>query len=90
VAETPAYRHTFVRLLGFLRPYRWSLLVSIVGAACAKDIPFEPWLVNECDADMNGWQTRGPKEAPGLGARNVRVRAWARGAPTRSCRRSPA
>jgi ATP-binding cassette, subfamily B, bacterial len=30
VAETPAYRHTFARLLGFLRPYRWSLVVSIV------------------------------------------------------------
>jgi ATP-binding cassette subfamily B protein len=30
MAETPKYRHTFVRLLGFLRPYRWSLAVSIV------------------------------------------------------------
>jgi ABC-type multidrug transport system fused ATPase/permease subunit len=30
VAETPKYRHTFVRLLGFLRPYKWSLAVSIV------------------------------------------------------------
>ena len=30
--ETPApkFRHTFVRLLGFLRPYRWSLAISIV------------------------------------------------------------
>src|SRR6266571_4774079 len=25
-----AYRVTFVRLLGFLRPYRWSLAVSVV------------------------------------------------------------
>ncbi|MGI8420840.1 MAG: ABC transporter ATP-binding protein, partial [Gaiellaceae bacterium] len=30
---TPAYRSTFARLLGFLRPYRTSLLVSIVLAA---------------------------------------------------------
>jgi ATP-binding cassette subfamily B protein len=30
VAETPAYRHTFTRLLGFLKPYRISLVVSIV------------------------------------------------------------
>src|SRR5215218_11249468 len=27
---TPAYRRTFARLLGFLRPYKWSLIVSIV------------------------------------------------------------
>jgi ABC-type multidrug transport system fused ATPase/permease subunit len=26
----PPYRRTFVRLLGFLRPYRWSLAVSVV------------------------------------------------------------
>jgi ABC-type multidrug transport system fused ATPase/permease subunit len=30
MAETPANRRTFVRLLGFLRPYKWSLVVSIV------------------------------------------------------------
>ena len=30
MAETPRYRTTFVRLLGFLRPYKWSLGVSIV------------------------------------------------------------
>jgi ABC-type multidrug transport system fused ATPase/permease subunit len=30
VQEAPAYRHTFARLLGFLRPYRLSLIVSIV------------------------------------------------------------
>ena len=28
--ETPRYRHTFARLLGFLRPYKLSLIVSIV------------------------------------------------------------
>ena len=28
--ETPRYRTTFVRLLGFLRPYRLSMIVSIV------------------------------------------------------------
>jgi ABC-type multidrug transport system fused ATPase/permease subunit len=30
VATQTPYRETFVRLLGFLRPYRWSLAVSIV------------------------------------------------------------
>jgi ATP-binding cassette, subfamily B, bacterial len=30
VPETPRYRHTFARLLGFLRPYKLSLIVSIV------------------------------------------------------------
>ncbi|HET8653824.1 MAG TPA: ABC transporter ATP-binding protein [Gaiellaceae bacterium] len=30
MSETPSYRHTFARLLGFLRPYKWSLIVSIV------------------------------------------------------------
>jgi len=28
--EAPKYRDTFARLLGFLRPYRWSLAVSVV------------------------------------------------------------
>jgi ABC-type multidrug transport system fused ATPase/permease subunit len=30
VTETPRYRTTFIRLLGFLRPYKWSMLVSVV------------------------------------------------------------
>jgi ATP-binding cassette subfamily B protein len=30
VTEAPSYRRTFARLLGFLRPYKWSLIVSIV------------------------------------------------------------
>jgi ABC-type multidrug transport system fused ATPase/permease subunit len=30
VATRPPYRETFVRLLGFLKPYKWSLIVSIV------------------------------------------------------------
>jgi ATP-binding cassette subfamily B protein len=30
VTETPRYRTTFIRLLGFLRPYKWSMIVSIV------------------------------------------------------------
>jgi ABC-type multidrug transport system fused ATPase/permease subunit len=30
MAETPRYRDTFARLLGFLRPYKVSLMVSIV------------------------------------------------------------
>ena len=28
--ETPRYRNTFARLLGFLRPYKVSLVISIV------------------------------------------------------------
>ncbi len=30
MATRPAYRQTFVRLLGFLKPYKWSLIVSTV------------------------------------------------------------
>jgi ATP-binding cassette, subfamily B, bacterial len=30
MATAPAYRRTFARLIGFLRPYKWSLVVSIV------------------------------------------------------------
>jgi ABC-type multidrug transport system fused ATPase/permease subunit len=30
VQQTPLYRVTFARLLGFLKPYRWSLAISIV------------------------------------------------------------
>jgi ATP-binding cassette subfamily B protein len=41
--ESPPFRRTFFRLLGFLSPYRWSLAVSIVLAvgaqACAMVIP---------------------------------------------------
>jgi len=29
VATRPLYRDTFIRLLGFLKPYKWSLVVSI-------------------------------------------------------------
>jgi ABC-type multidrug transport system fused ATPase/permease subunit len=36
VQEAPAYRHTFARLLGFLRPYRLSLIVSIVLAVASQ------------------------------------------------------
>ena len=36
MANSPAYRHTFARLLGFLRPYRWSLAVSIVLAVASQ------------------------------------------------------
>ncbi|HXV04075.1 MAG TPA: ABC transporter ATP-binding protein, partial [Gaiellaceae bacterium] len=42
--ETPSYRRTFFRLLGFLKPYKWSLVVSVflaVGSqACAVGIAF--------------------------------------------------
>ena len=30
MATRPPYRQTFIRLLGFLKPYKWSLIVSIV------------------------------------------------------------
>jgi ABC-type multidrug transport system fused ATPase/permease subunit len=30
VSAAPSYRRTFARLLGFLRPYKWSLIVSIL------------------------------------------------------------
>src|SRR5712692_2066724 len=33
---TVPYRHTFKRLLGFLRPYKWSLAVSIVLAVLSQ------------------------------------------------------
>jgi ATP-binding cassette subfamily B protein len=33
---SPSYRHTFARLLGFLRPYKLSLVVSIVLAAASQ------------------------------------------------------
>jgi ABC-type multidrug transport system fused ATPase/permease subunit len=36
VAETPKYRHTFIRLLGFLRPYKWSLAVSSALAVASQ------------------------------------------------------
>jgi ATP-binding cassette subfamily B protein len=36
VAESHPYLRTFVRLLGFLRPYRWSLAVSIVLAVLSQ------------------------------------------------------
>ena len=34
--DRPAYRHTFARLLGFLRPYKLSLAVSIVLAVASQ------------------------------------------------------
>jgi ATP-binding cassette subfamily B protein len=36
VHESPAYRDTFVRLIGFLRPYKGSLVVSIVLAVASQ------------------------------------------------------
>ncbi|HET9322252.1 MAG TPA: ABC transporter ATP-binding protein [Gaiellaceae bacterium] len=34
--DEPSYRHTFARLLGFLKPYKWSLLVSILLAVASQ------------------------------------------------------
>jgi ABC-type multidrug transport system fused ATPase/permease subunit len=36
VQQTPLYRVTFARLLSFLRPYRWSLWISIVLAVASQ------------------------------------------------------
>jgi ATP-binding cassette subfamily B protein len=36
VQQTPPYRVTFTRLLGFLKPYRWSLWISIVLAVASQ------------------------------------------------------
>jgi ABC-type multidrug transport system fused ATPase/permease subunit len=36
VPETPTYRRTFLRLLGFLKPYRWSLAVSVILAVASQ------------------------------------------------------
>jgi ABC-type multidrug transport system fused ATPase/permease subunit len=36
VQQTPLYRVTFARLLGFLKPYRWSLAISIVLAVASQ------------------------------------------------------
>jgi ATP-binding cassette subfamily B protein len=48
MAETPRYRTTFVRLLGFLKPYRWSLVVSIVLAVLSQTGQFgSAWLVGQ-------------------------------------------
>ncbi len=34
--EKPRYRETFVRLLGFLRPYKWTLWISVVLAVLSQ------------------------------------------------------
>jgi len=36
VAERPPYRRTFVRLLGFLRPYKWTLRISVLLAVLSQ------------------------------------------------------
>ena len=38
--EGPAYRRTFVRLLGFLRPYKWTLRISVVLAVLSQAAQF--------------------------------------------------
>jgi ATP-binding cassette subfamily B protein len=40
VTETPLYRRTFVRLLGFLRPYTWTLWISVVLALISQAAQF--------------------------------------------------
>ena len=36
MAEASSYRRTFWRLLGFLKPYKWSLAVSVVLAVASQ------------------------------------------------------
>jgi ABC-type multidrug transport system fused ATPase/permease subunit len=36
VTDAPSYRRTFLRLLGFLRPYKWSLIVSVILAVASQ------------------------------------------------------
>ena len=36
MSEAPSYRRTFWRLLGFLKPYKWSLVVSIALAIASQ------------------------------------------------------
>jgi ABC-type multidrug transport system fused ATPase/permease subunit len=36
VSASPSYRRTFARLLAFLRPYKLSLVVSVVLAAASQ------------------------------------------------------
>jgi len=40
VRERPPYRQTFVRLLGFLRPYTWTLWISVVLACIYQAAQF--------------------------------------------------
>jgi ABC-type multidrug transport system fused ATPase/permease subunit len=40
VQERPRYRRTFVRLLGFLRPYKWTLWISVVLAVLSQSGQF--------------------------------------------------
>jgi ABC-type multidrug transport system fused ATPase/permease subunit len=48
VQETPRYRNTFARLLGFLRPYKVSLVVSIVLAVGSQGAQIALiWLTGE-------------------------------------------
>ena len=40
MTERPLYRRTFVRLLGFLRPYTWTLWISVVLALISQAAQF--------------------------------------------------
>jgi len=40
VQERPRYRDTFIRLLGFLRPYKWTLWVSVALALVSQAAQF--------------------------------------------------
>jgi ABC-type multidrug transport system fused ATPase/permease subunit len=47
-APSPPFRQTFVRLLGFLNPYRWSLAFSIVLAVGSMAAALAmPWIIGD-------------------------------------------
>ena len=46
--SSPPFRRTFVRLLGFLRPYRWSLVASVFLAIGSQSAGMSiPWLTGK-------------------------------------------
>ncbi len=46
--QSPPFRQTFVRLLGFLRPYRWSLAASVVLAVGSMVVALAiPWIIGD-------------------------------------------
>ena len=63
------YRRTFVRLLGFLRPYRWSLLLSTVLAVLSQAAAITiVLLVGEAIEGIEA--QRGTRRSPGSSSRS--------------------
>ena len=64
-APSPPFRRTFARLLGFLRPYRWSLAASVVLAigsqAAALALPaITGYAINNAIPNEQGDHSNGP------------------------------